>query len=363
MKRKTVNVFSLSFIDCICCGLGAIILLFVIVNAKSAVQRNEITVDLKSEADRLEREVIEEKKELVLARNTLNSVIDELAKTEGLSREVIQILNEKKIELADSDKDTLAREAHINRLKADLKSLEEALKRLEAGAKSKDDLGTRLRPFPGHGDRQYLTDLKIGGNRILILVDASASMLDETIVGAVRKQLMPESEKLKSRKWQQAVSTIDWLTTQLPMTSRFQVYTFNETAAPLLPGSKEKWLDAGEVDTLNRVVDQLKNIVPQKGTSLYRAFEVARRTTPPPDNIFLLTDSLPTMGKNRPWTKKISGKMRLNMFRQAVRLLPDNIPVNTILYPMEGDPMAASAYWRLATFTKGAFFSPSGDWP
>ena len=40
MKRRTVNVFSLSFIDCICCGLGAIILLFVIVNAKSAVQRN-----------------------------------------------------------------------------------------------------------------------------------------------------------------------------------------------------------------------------------------------------------------------------------------------------------------------------------
>ena len=98
MKRRTVNVFSLSFIDCICCGLGAIILLFVIVNAKSAAQRNQVTVDLRSEVDRLERKVIEGRKGLVLARNTLEKTIDELAKTEGLSREFINTINEKRIE-------------------------------------------------------------------------------------------------------------------------------------------------------------------------------------------------------------------------------------------------------------------------
>ena len=41
MKRRPLNVFSLSFIDCICCGLGAVILLFVIVNARSAVRRDQ----------------------------------------------------------------------------------------------------------------------------------------------------------------------------------------------------------------------------------------------------------------------------------------------------------------------------------
>ena len=363
MKRRTVNVFSLSFIDCICCGLGAIILLFVIVNAKSAAQRNQVTVDLRSEVDRLERKVIEGRKGLVLARNTLEKTIDELAKTEGLSREFINTINEKKLELADADKNTLASEEHINRLKTDLKSIEEELKRLEAGAKTQNELGTRLRPFPGHGDRQYLTDLKMGGNRIFILVDTSASMLDETIVGAVRKQLMSTPEKLRSKKWQQAVSTIDWLTTQLPMTARFQVYTFNQTTAPLITKSEGKWLDAGNVDTLNAVVDRLRQVVPQKGTSLYHAFDVIRKITPAPDNIFVLTDGLPTLGKEMPWLKKVSGKRRLNLFREAVRLLPANIPVNVILYPMEGDPMAASAYWRLATLTKGSFFSPSRDWP
>jgi len=46
-----------------------------------------------------------------------------------------------------------------------------------------------------------------------------------------------------------------------------------------------------------------------------------------------------------------------------VNLLPTRIPVNIILYHMEGDPDAASAYWRLAMVTRGSFFSPSRDWP
>ena len=56
MKRRAVNVFSLSFLDIITCGLGAVILLFVLVNAKSAAQRDSITSDFRAEADRVEQE-------------------------------------------------------------------------------------------------------------------------------------------------------------------------------------------------------------------------------------------------------------------------------------------------------------------
>ena len=363
MKHRTVNLFSLSFIDCICCGLGAVILLFVIINAKSAARRDEVVTDLRSETDRLEQAVIDTRERLALARNTLEKTIQELAETEGRSREVIRVLEEKKLELADSDKDTLASEAHINRLKADLRSLEEERRRLEAGSKSRDDLGARLRPFPGQGDRQYLTDLKMGGERIFILVDASASMLDDTIVGIVRRQWLPEERKRQSTKWRQAVSTIDWLTTQLPMTSRFQVYTYNETAQPVIAGTENRWLDAGDVEILNKTVDRMQKVVPQKGTSLFNAVSALKTMSPAPDNIFLLTDSLPTMGKNRPWTQWVSPKKRRTLFDEAVRMLPARVPVNVILYPMEGDPMAASLFWRLAVRTRGSFFCPSGDWP
>ena len=363
MKRRKLNVFSLSFLDIITCGLGAVILLFVLVNAKSAARRETVTTDLRAEVSRMESEVLEGEKKLAQIRNALVQTRAELVKTQGLSRQAIEILNANQAQLADSDKNTLAAKTHVNQLKADLKSLEEDAKRLRAGAEAQDELGTRLRPFPGQGDRQYLTDLKMGGHRIFILVDSSASMLDETVVGVIRRRNLPEKEKLKSPKWQQAVATIDWLTTQLPATSKFQIYHFNETVGPLIPDSAGNWLNAAEVDKLNQSVAWMRKLVPQKGTSLVNAVNALAEMKPAPDNIFLLTDSLPTMGAKKPWSKRVSGKKRLSLFEDAVRQLPARVPVNIILYPMEGDPYAASAFWKLAKDTRGSFFCPSGDWP
>jgi len=361
--RKKLNVFSLSFLDIITCGLGAIILLFVLVNAKSAARRDSVTSDLRAETNRIEIRVLEGKKNLIRIRNVLEETRAELIKTQGLSRQLIETIQEKKIELADSDKDTLATKTHVNRLKADLKSIEEDVKRLRAGAKAQDELGTKLRPFPGHGDRQYLTDLKMGGRRIMILVDSSASMLAETVVGIIRRRNLAPIEKIKSAKWQQAVKTIDWLTTQLPATSKFQVYTFNESAGPLIADTGGVWLNAADVDKLNQTVARMRKVVPQKGTSLVNAFKAVTAMQPAPDNIFLLTDSLPTMGAKKPWGKRVSGRKRLSLFHDAIRRLPSPVPVNIILYPMEGDPIAASAFWKLAKDTRGSFFSPSKDWP
>jgi hypothetical protein len=311
----------------------------------------------------MERQVFEGKKNMIEASNALEQTLAELVRMEGLSRQVIRALEEKTIQLADRENDTLADKKHINKLKADLKSLEEELKRLRAGAKGQDELGSKVRKFPGHGDRQYLTDLKMGGNRIFILVDASASMLDETIVGTIRRRNLSDREKLNSAKWQQAVKTLDWLTTQLPATSKFQLYSFNETAKPLLPGSQGVWLEAAEVDQLKQAVDNLRKVVPEKGTSLLNAFKAMGDLHPEPDNIFLLTDSLPTLGATKPWRRRVSGKKRLSLFNQAIAHLSSRIPVNIILYPMEGDPLAADAYWRLAKSTRGSFLCPSRDWP
>lgn len=363
MKRKKLNVFSLSFLDIITCGLGAIILLFVLINAKSAAQRDEVTVDLRAEVDRIEKQVLEGRKQLIEARNALDETVAELVITRGRSREIIKILEEKKDELANWENENLATKTHVNKLKSDLKSLEEELKRLRAGAKTQDDQGSRLRKFPGHGDRQYLTDLKMGGKRIFILVDASASMLDETIVGVIRRRNLPDKEKTKSAKWQQVLATVDWLSSQLPPTSKFQIYVFNETAAPLTEGTEGSWLDAGDVAVLNETADRIHKVIPAKGTSLINAFTAAGKMSPAPDNIFLLVDGLPTMGTSKPLRKRVSGKKRLSLFKDAIRKLPVRAPVNIILFSMEGDPRAADEYWRLAKNTNGSFLCPSRDWP
>jgi hypothetical protein len=361
MKRRKLSVFSLSFIDCICCGLGAIILLFVIVNSQNSAQRQRLTEELRSETDRWEQAVLEGRRHLVAARNSLDEITAELAKTEGLSRKLLQPLSEKRLELADRDRQALAVREHVDKLKADIRSLEEEVKRLQAGAQREEELGRSLRPFPGQGDRQYLTGLKMGGQRILILLDASASMLDETVVGVIRRRNMASAEKLRAPKWQQAVATVDWLTANLPPTSRVQIYVFNESAQPLL--EEGGGFEAADVARLNRAVEKLRRLAPEKGTSLINAFEAAARMSPPPDNLFLLTDGLPTMGRDKPWGHRVSADKRLSLFREAVQRLPAGLPVNTILFPMEGDPLAASEFWRLAVDTRGSFICPPKDWP
>jgi hypothetical protein len=107
----------------------------------------------------------------------------------------------------------------------------------------------------------------------------------------------------------------------------------------------------------------MHKLIPQKGTSLINALKTIHEMKPKPDNIFLLTDSLPTMGAKKPWGKRVSGKKRLRYFNNAVKAFASKVPVNIILYPMEGDPAAAAAFWKLAKNTKGSFFCPSKDWP
>jgi len=159
------------------------------------------------------------------------------------------------------------------------------------------------------------------------------------------------------------VRTVDWLSTQLPNGSGFQIFGFNETAFAMVPGTEGRWLDASNPDDLASAVNALKERAPEKGTSLFNAFTAIDRLPTRPDNIILLTDGLPTMQTSRPLGYKVSAKKRLSLFYAAVRELPGGVPVNIILYPMEGDPRAASAFWRLAISTRGSYFCPAGDWP
>jgi hypothetical protein len=103
--------------------------------------------------------------------------------------------------------------------------------------------------------------------------------------------------------------------------------------------------------------------VPADGTSLYNAFAVAGKLSPRPDNILLITDGLPTQGRDRPGGTTVSAAERLVLFGKAAGVLPAGIPVNTLLLPMEGDAYAAAAFWRLAVDTGGAFITPARDWP
>ena len=100
-----------------------------------------------------------------------------------------------------------------------------------------------------------------------------------------------------------------------------------------------------------------------ESTSLHNAFGFLQELDSQPDNIFLITDGLPTQGQSAPRRNTVSGPARLKHYRDALRKLPSNVPVNVVLSPMEGDPAAASEFWKLAQETGGSFMAPAEDWP
>jgi len=362
MARRKTEVFGLSFLDCICCGFGATILIYMVLNSGAKDRADKELQPLKAETDKLEQQVLEGQANLVELRNTFEQIRQQSATAQGLSTRLIDVVHQSREELATFEKDTIAQREHLNKLQADLRSLEEGAKRLSGGIKSREVPGEKVRSFVGDGDRQYLTGLKVGGKRILFLVDASASMLADTIVNAVRRRYLPEADRVRADKWRKAVRAVDWLTAQVPRDAQFQIYVFNTKARPILPGTDGAWLGTRD-GKLNQAVANLRGTAPEGGTSLQAAFAAAAAMSPPPDNILLLTDGLPTQGLAVPSGRTVSGKERLRLFDRAMRELPRGVPVNILLYPMEGDPMAAPAFWKLAIATRGSFLTPSKDWP
>jgi hypothetical protein len=362
VKRRPISPFSLSFLDIMFCGFGAVVLLVLILNTDTVKARNQTFADLSAEVVRLQQQVIIGEDERVLARNSLAAVEDEQLATEGEAARIIETIKALEIQIAALEKETVSRRAHINELSADLKDLDAEQQRQGAQAAAAEQ-GNKVRAFKGDGDRQYLTGLKVGGAHVLILMDVSASMLDETIINVLRRRNMDAASKRNAAKWRRALATADWLVSNLPPNAAFQLYAFNTSASPLVAGSDGRWLQAADTRAVEAAVSGLHQSVPAGGTSLYQALAVATKLSPRPDNILLVTDGLPTQGRGKPDGTTVSAAQRLEHFERAVRALPAGIPVNTILLPMEGDAYAAAAFWKLAIDTHGSFLTPARDWP
>ena len=361
-KRRPFEVFSMSFLDCMSCGFGAVILFFMIINAQVR-DTTDNPSDLMAETRQIEIEILDGRKDLVLAKNTVEELTSEKDSAEGKIAQIIALIEELRAELAQYDSETLAEIERIEKLQTDIKTLEEEVKRLLAMAEETESEGNRLREFKGVGDRQYLTGLKLGGERTLILIDRSASMLDDTIVNIIRRRNMPIGEKLRAVKWRQVVASVDWLTAQFQPGSEFQMYMFNNEVEPIIKGSEGVWLKADDATQLDEAMRVLRRTAPEGGTNLKAAMNIVLSMTPPPDNIILLVDGLPTMDGPTSNRRTVSGQQRTRLFTNALRELPSNIPVNIFLYPLEGDFEAPFLYWLLAYRSGGSLISVSKDWP
>ncbi len=358
--RRLLTPFSLSFLDIMSCGFGSVVLLFLIIkhNVDTNVPIPTDTRDQTAEVMLLEEEIVEGKRNLAKTRNTISEIDEQLVVAQGMARRIMEKIQETR-SLADQLSETTS-SVELDRLKLNIKELEEQKKQLQEEVR---ETGDNVRHLVGEGNREYLTGLKLGGKRILILLDVSGSMLDDTIVNIIRFRNMRDGLKRNAPKWVQTLRMVDWLTARFPRDSQYQIYVFNTETRAVMPGLAGKWLDVGNKAELNSVIEALGKIVPEGGTNLERAFAAIGKLRHKPDNVYLITDGLPTQGSRRVRGVTITGKQRLNLFTRAVKQAPANVPVNVILTPLEGDPDAAYVYWRLAMSTDGSFLIPSEDWP
>jgi pSer/pThr/pTyr-binding forkhead associated (FHA) protein len=82
-KRRAFEVFTLSFLDCICCGFGAVVLFYTIVQAQAGAQEIQRLDELTGEVRKLEEEVLVGQKNLVLLRNTLEKTDEDAGLGQG----------------------------------------------------------------------------------------------------------------------------------------------------------------------------------------------------------------------------------------------------------------------------------------
>ncbi len=354
-RRRPVQALSLSFLDVMSVGLGSVILLFLIIQHATEVRSAQALEADAEQLAALEARLLERQQTADALAFALNQAEAELSG----ARARLEEAREQLARPIPPDATLAVARAQVQALQAEVQALERRVAELRA---SEREARASLRRLDD-GDRQYLTGLKVGGRHVLILIDASASMLAPTIVESIRLRNMDPARQRESAKWQQTLASLEWIAANLPADARFQIYLFNDRTRAAIEGTMGRWLEIAGEPGLAEAVAASRSLLPFSGTNLHSAMVAARELSPRPDRIFLVTDGLPTQNLNATRRGTVSSGQRQELFRTAVLAMPQSVPVNVLLLPMEGDPMAASLFWQLAQLSGGTLITPAADWP
>ena len=161
-SRRDIQVFSLSFLDCICCALGAIILLFVLSKFSEPLILDEIREDLSGRIVRLEEELHEIRGRVTRVNRELEGKIEQLSTIKKRLARLQGDLSEIEGRFETSKKDAVVENIIEGRLARARQKLSEEMKRLLANRPRKRNPSVGGIPV----DSEY----------IIFIIDTSGSM-------------------------------------------------------------------------------------------------------------------------------------------------------------------------------------------
>ncbi|RKZ85817.1 MAG: VWA domain-containing protein [Gammaproteobacteria bacterium] len=334
------------------CGLGAIILVFMLV--KHNVNDSSVELDnLKNDIQNLES-----KKENSL--QTLKSIEAQLTKDAIQAATAKRKLAEQQLILAQNNTDIEKATKEIETLKSDIKDIKIV--------KKADLIETEQ-----INEESYLLGLKVEGQKIALLVDSSASMTNEKLIDIIKTKSSSNKDKQQAKKWTRTKKIVAWLLARLPQDSDVVVVAFNEKAKIL---GNQGWMNASNPTNIQAILSDLNGLIPEGATNLHHGLQTVNKFVP--SNLYIITDGLPTKGESNykslnPFSSCssllgnsniISGACRVKLFRQTINeSAKSGVQVDVVLLPLEGDPDAINQYWNWTATTGGLVISPANNWP
>lgn len=333
-KRREVQSSALSFMDCICCGFGAVLLLFIL-TAKKQITLSDTEASQSSEA-----------------LETMQAAIEEAeAKQKSLDKDISAL---------DPQPDTNATSiaqlaAEQERLAKAIENQAEALKALETQEQTPEQSAALDRPS---ADQSYLSGLQLRGPRAIVLLENSGSMLGANAKDALA--LIQSGQGATSEKWLRAKAATRAVLAAIPKGTLVAVYQMNETATPLSGNQANPYIDPYNNSQLLTFLDRLDKLEARGGANLSNALQKIKQLKERASSLLLIGDGLPTAPA--PSGRLLSEADRVRLFNNAMATRP-NYPFNAILFPFEGDPSAAGLFWKLSGSTNGITLIPDNDWP
>lgn len=162
-QRREAETFSLSFLDCICCGFGAIILLLVLNEVGEPIQLEQAREDLDAQVAKLQQELFDLRGHSLVLERELKTRIEQLSEEQRRAARLRGDLSLISGEFAASRSEAEAVETLAGSLQTARQSLTEEMKRL---------LGARFR----RSADQPIGGIPVDSEHVIFVVDTSGSM-------------------------------------------------------------------------------------------------------------------------------------------------------------------------------------------